>query len=277
MERNEMSTLAGANLLITGAAQGMGKLVATLAAERGAARLILWDVRDDLLSVTAEELRSRFPQTVLVTQAVDVWDTQALLRAADAAGPVDILLNNAGVIVGKPFVEHATAEIDHTIAVNTTALMYLTRRLLPAMIARGRGHIVNFASAAGLVANPGMSVYCASKWAVVGWSESLLLEMREACSGVHVTTVIPYYVKTGMFAGVTSSPLLPQMEPGHAARKIIRAIEKDQPRIRIPWQIYTLPVLKGLLPAPLFDLVIGKGLGVYQSMKTFTGRNTTVS
>jgi all-trans-retinol dehydrogenase (NAD+) len=277
MERNEMSTLAGANLLITGAAHGMGKLVATLAAERGAARLILWDVRDDLLSVTAEELRSRFPQAVLVTQAVDVSDTQALLRAADVAGPVDILLNNAGVIVGKPFVEHTTAEIDHTIAVNTTALMYLTLRLLPAMIARGRGHIVNIASAAGLVANPGMSVYCASNWAVVGWSESLLLEMREACSGVHVTTVIPYYGKTGMFAGVTSSPLLPQMEPEHAARKIIRAIEKDQPRIRIPWQIYTLPVLKGLLPAPLFDLVVGKGLGVYQSMKTFTGRNTTVS
>jgi short-subunit dehydrogenase len=127
MERNEMSTLAGASLLITGAAQGMGKLFAALAAEREAARLILWDVRDDLLSVTAEELRSRFPQTVLVAQAVDVSDTRALLRAADAAGPVDILLNNAGVIVGKPFVEHTTAEMDRTIAVNTTALMYLTR------------------------------------------------------------------------------------------------------------------------------------------------------
>jgi all-trans-retinol dehydrogenase (NAD+) len=277
MERNEMSTLAGANLLITGAAQGMGKLVATLAAERKAARLILWDVRDDLLADTAEELRSRFPQTVLVTQAVDVSDTQALLRAADAAGPVDILLNNAGVVVGKPFVEHTAAEIDRTIAVNTTALMYLTRVLLPAMIARSRGHIVNIASAAGLVANPGMSVYCASKWAVVGWSESLLLEMREAHSGVHVTTVMPYYVKTGMFAGVTSSPLLPLMEPDHAARKIIRAIERDQPRLRIPWQIYPLPVIKGLLPASLFDLAVGKGLGVYQSMKTFTGRNTTVS
>jgi hypothetical protein len=277
MERNEMSTLTGANLLITGAAQGMGKLVATLAAERKAARLILWDVRDDLLHVTAEDLRSRFPQTMLVTQTVDVSDTPALLRAADAAGPVDILLNNAGVIVGKPFVEHTTAEIDHTIAVNTTALMYLTRVLLPAMIGRGRGHVVNIASAAGLLANPGMSVYCASKWAVVGWSESLLLEMREARSGVHVTTVMPYYVGTGMFAGVTSSLFLPLMQPEHAARKIIRAIEKDQPRLRIPWQIYGLPVLKGLLPASLFDLVVGKGLGVYQGMKTFTGRNTSVS
>jgi all-trans-retinol dehydrogenase (NAD+) len=269
-----MSTLADATLLITGAAQGMGKLVATLAAERRAARLILWDVRDDLLHVTAEELRSRFPKTVLVTQTVDVSDTQALLRAADVVGPVDILLNNAGVIVGKPFVEHTTAEIDHTIAVNTTALMYLTRVLLPTMIGRGHGHIVNIASAAGLIANPGMSVYCASKWAVVGWSESLLLEMREARTGINVTTVMPYYVGTGMFAGVTSSPLLPLMEPEHAARKIIRAVEKDQPRLRIPWQIYGLPVLKGVLPASFFDLVVGKGLGVYQSMKTFTGRKT---
>jgi short-subunit dehydrogenase len=272
-----MSTLAGANLLITGAAQGMGKLVATLAAEGKAARLILWDIRGDLLAVTAEDLRSRFPETVLVTQAVDVSDTPALLRAADTAGPVDILLNNAGVIVGKLFVEHTAAEIDRTIAVNTTALMHLTRVILPAMIARGRGHIVNIASAAGLVANPGMSVYCASKWAVVGWSESLLLEMREARSGVHVTTVMPYYVRTGMFAGVTSSSLLPLMEPEHAARRIVRAIEKDQPRLRIPWQIYGLPLVRGLLPAALFDLVVGKGLGVYRSMKTFTGRDSTAS
>lgn len=272
-----MSTLAGAHLLITGAAQGMGKLVAALAAERKAARLILWDVRSDLLAVTAEELQSRYPQTVLDAQGVDVSDTQALLRAADGAGRVDILVNNAGVIVGKPFVEHTVAEIDRTIAVNTTALMHITRALLPAMIARGRGHIVNIASAAGLVANPGMSVYCASKWAVVGWSESLLLEMREARSGVRVTTVMPYYVRTGMFDGVTTSPLLPLMEPEQAARRIVRAIEKDQPRLRIPWQIYGLPAVKGLLPASVFDLVVGKGLGVYRSMKTFTGRNTTAS
>jgi all-trans-retinol dehydrogenase (NAD+) len=272
-----MSTLAGANVLITGAAQGMGKLVAALAAEREAARLMLWDVRDGLLAVTAEELRSHFPRTAVAAQAVDLSDTQALLRAADATGPVDILVNNAGVIVGKPFVEHTTAEIDRTLAVNTTALMHLTRALLPAMIARGRGHVVNIASAAGLVANPGMSVYCASKSAVIGWSESLLLEMREARSGIRVTTVMPYYVRTGMFAGVTTSPLLPPMEPEHAARRIIRAIERDQPRLRIPWQIYGLPVVKGLLPAALFDLVVGKGLGVYRSMKTFTGRNTTAS
>ena len=160
----------------------------------------------------------------------------------------------------------------------TTALTFSSLgAVLPAMIARGRGHIVNIASAAGLVANPGMSVYCASKWAVVGWSESLLLEMREARSGVHVTTVMPYYVRTGMFAGVTSSSLLPLMEPEYAARRIVRAIEKDQPRLRIPWQIYGLPLVKGLLPAALFDLVVGKGLGVYRSMKTFTGRNTTAS
>jgi all-trans-retinol dehydrogenase (NAD+) len=276
MERNEMSTLAGANLLITGAAQGMGKLFAVLAAERGVARLILWDVQEDLLRLTAEELRSRFPQTVLVTQTIDLSDTQALLQAANTIGPVDILLNNAGVIVGKLFVEHTIAEIDRTIAVNTSALMHLTHSLLPEMIRRGGGHIVNIASAAGLVANPRMSVYCASKWAVVGWSESLLLEMREARSGVHVTTVMPYYVRTGMFAGVTTSALLPLMAPEYAARKIIRAIEKNRPRLRIPWQIYSLPILKGLLPASLFDLVVGKGLGVYRGMKTFTGRKAKV-
>jgi NAD(P)-dependent dehydrogenase (short-subunit alcohol dehydrogenase family) len=126
----------------------------------------------------------------------------------------------------KAFVDHTSAEIDRTLALNTLALMDLSSAVLPGMIARRRGHIVNMASAAGLVVNPRMSVYCSSKWAVIGWSESLLLEMRSGRTGVNVTTVMPYYIKTGMFAGVNSSPLMPLMEPEDAARAVFSAIEK---------------------------------------------------
>ena len=130
------------------------------------------------------------------------------------------------------------------------------------------------ASAAGLVANPRMSVYCSSKWAVIGWSESLLLEMQSGHTGVNVTTVMPYYIKTGMFAGVSSSALLPLMVPEHAARGVVTAIEKNRPRLRMPWHVYVLPFLKGVLPSPIFDLVVGRLLGVYGGMDTFTGQQS---
>jgi all-trans-retinol dehydrogenase (NAD+) len=206
--------------------------------------------------------------------SVDVSITETLLKAAHVAGPIDILLNNAGTIVGKLFVDHTTAKIDRALAVNTLALMHLSSAVLPGMIERRRGHIVNMASAAGLVANPRMSVYCSSKWAVIGWSESLLLEMRSGRTGVNVTTVMPYYIKTGMFAGVSSSSLMPLMEPKDAARAIFDAIEKNRPRLRMPWQMYALPFLKGVLPTPIFDLIVGRVLGVYSGMITFVGRKT---
>jgi all-trans-retinol dehydrogenase (NAD+) len=206
--------------------------------------------------------------------SVDVSITETLLKAAHVAGPIDILLNNAGIIVGKLFVDHTTAKIDRTLAVNTLALMHLSSAVLPGMIERRRGHIVNMASAAGLVANPRMSVYCSSKWAAIGWSESLLLEMRSGRTGVNVTTVMPHYIKTGMFAGVSSSSLMPLMEPKDAARAIFDAIEKNRPRLRMPWQMYALPFLKGVLPTPIFDLIVGRVLGVYSGMITFVGRKT---
>jgi all-trans-retinol dehydrogenase (NAD+) len=270
-----MSKFAGSNVMITGAAQGMGKLFAQMAAERGAARLVLWDIQETTLEATAAELRMRYAGVQVQCQVVDVSITETLLKAAQVAGPIDILLNNAGIVVGKLFVDHTSAEIDRTLAVNTLALMHLSSAVLPGMIDRRRGHIINMASAAGLVANPLMSVYCSSKWAVIGWSESLLLEMRSGRTGVNVITVMPYYIKTGMFEGVNSSPLMPLMEPKNAARVIFNAIEKNRPRLRMPWQIYALPFIKGVLPTPLFDLIVGGVLGVYSSMITFIGRQTT--
>jgi all-trans-retinol dehydrogenase (NAD+) len=270
-----MSKFAGSNVMITGAAQGMGKLFAQMAAERGARRLVLWDIQETPLEATAEELRTRYEGIQVQCQVVDLSITETLLKASQLTGPIDILVNNAGIIVGKLFVDHTSAEIDRSLAVNTLALMHLSSAVLPGMIARRRGHIVNIASAAGLVANPRMSVYCSSKWAVIGWSESLLLEMRSGRTGVNVTTVMPYYIKTGMFAGINSSPLMPLMEPEDAARAVFNAIEKNRPRLRIPWQTYGLPFIKGVLPTPIFDLIVGRVLGVYSSMTTFIGRQTS--
>jgi all-trans-retinol dehydrogenase (NAD+) len=268
-----MGRIAGKTALITGGAQGMGRAVAELLLQKGARQVILWDIQQELLEKTAAALRAK--GQAVVTDIVDVSRTEDLIAAAsraEAAGPVDILINNAGIIVGKEFVNHTHEDIDRSLAINTTALMHLTREILPGMMARGRGHIVNIASAAGMVANPKMSAYCASKWAVIGWSDTLRLEMERGRTGVKVTTVTPYYVNTGMFAGVRS-PFLPLVKTEKAARAIVRGIERDSIWVRMPALIYTLPLLRGLLPTRLFDLVVGDGLRVYRTMDEFKGRD----
>ena len=154
--------------------------------------------------------------------------------------------------------------------INSLALMHLTLEFLPEMISRGSGHVVNVASAAGFTANPKMSVYVASKFAVVGWSESLRIEMEELKTGVHVTTVTPYYIDTGMFAGVQS--LIPILKQDYVVKKIICGIERNKIFVKIPFLIKLLPLIKGVLPTRVFDVVVGKWLGIYKSMSKFTGR-----
>lgn len=208
------------------------------------------------------------------TYIVNVADVGQIKVAAQQVlqnvGPVDILINNAGIVVGKMFNENSHDDITATMAVNASALMHITLEFLPKMIEQRQGHICNIASAAGLLANPKMAVYCASKWAVTGWSESLRIEMDAANTGVQVTTVAPYYISTGMFAGVSSR--IPLLKPEPAATKIIRAIEGNKLSLRMPWIVNLVPLWKAILPARWFDVVIGRGFGIYKTMSTFKGR-----
>jgi short-subunit dehydrogenase len=123
-----------------------------------------------------------------------------------------------------------------------------------------------------MVSNPKMSVYVASKFSVVGWSDSLLLEMRNAGTNVRVTTVTPFYISTGMFDGVKSH-IVPIIKPEVAVRKIIRGVERNSRFVRMPGIIYWVPLFKGILPAFLFDIIVGKWFGMYLSMDDFKGRN----
>lgn len=265
-----MTQIQGQTALITGGASGIGLLMGERLLEKGLKKLIVWDVSPENIKTARARLGKRADFA-----RIDVTDTSVVLDAvaavADAGATVDILINNAGIVVGKPFADHSHDEIDRTMTVNTSALMHLARAVLPGMIERRRGHIVNIASAAGMVSNPDMSVYCASKWAVIGWSESLRLEMEAARTGVKVTTVTPYYIDTGMFHGVTS-PIIPILKPEATAAKIIRAIERNRILLRMPGLVYTLPLARGLLPTRVFDLVVGRYLGIYSSMGGFEGR-----
>lgn len=265
-----MSNFKNKIVLITGGASGIGFLMAREALKREASKVIIWDINTDGLHAAVEKL----DESRCIAYTVDVSSLDQIKQTAEKvrkeAGKVDILINNAGIVVGKYFHEHNHQEVDLTMSINTNALMHIALEFLPEMVLNNSGHIVNIASAAGMVANPQMSVYCASKWAVIGWSDSVRLEMKKLKKAVHVTTVTPYYINTGMFDGVKS--IIPIQKPEPTARKIIRAIEKNKAFIRMPWLVYTLPLVKGLFPLGLFDWFVGRVLGVYKTMEHFKGR-----
>ncbi|MBA3889822.1 MAG: SDR family NAD(P)-dependent oxidoreductase [Gemmatimonadaceae bacterium] len=268
-----MSDISGTTVLVTGGASGIGLLTGQRLLAAGAAHLVIWDIDGQALDAVVSRMRDAGHTIdglkIDITDLAEVREAARLMAHRGIA--VDILVNNAGIIVGRDFASHSHDDIDRTMAINTTAPMHLTAELLPGMIARGRGHVVNIASAAGMIANPGMSVYCASKWAMTGWSDSLRLEMERGRTGVQVTTVMPYYIDTGMFAGVRSR-LIPLLKPGHVASAIVDAIRDDRVVLRLPKLLDLLPFVRGILPARVFDKVAGDWFGVYDSMRTFTGR-----
>lgn len=268
-----MSEIRGTTALITGGASGIGLLVGEQLLAAGAAHLVVWDIDGPALDAVVGRMRAA-GHTVdgLKIDITDVGAVQEAVRVMRHRGiAVDILVNNAGIIVGRDFAAHSHTDIDRTMAINSVAPMHIAAALLDGMLARQRGHIVNVASAAGLVANPGMSVYCASKWAMIGWSDSLRLEMQRGDTGVQVTTVVPYYIDTGMFAGVRSR-ILPLLKPERVARSIVAAIAGDRVMLRMPKLLDLLPLVRGLLPMRAFDTVVGGWFGIYDSMRTFKGR-----
>ena len=269
-----MTNFKDKTVLITGGASGIGLLMAEISVQKGASNLIVLDIDQHALQKMEGKFRSA--GCAILNISVDITSEQELKQAISeiekANLEVDILINNAGVVTGKNFANHSFNDIDKNMQVNSIAPMKLTSAILPSMINRKSGHIVNISSAASMLSNPKMSVYCASKWAMTGWSDSLRIEMEQENTGVKVLTVTPYYIDTGMFKGV-KSPIVPILKPEKVAQKIIRAIENDKIILRTPWIIYTLPFIKGLLPVRLLDLLVGKFFGIYHSMDHFKGRD----
>lgn len=264
--------LQEANVLITGGASGIGKLMGQIALEKGANALIIWDINEENIQTTVKTLSAKgrvFAHCVDVGNIENVQSAYQTVR--EECGDVDVVINCAGIVTSnRTFDQVDITEIDRTIRINTIAPMYVARTILPDMLKRNRGHICNIASAAGMLGNPRMAVYAASKWAAIGWSESIRIEMQEQKNGVHITTVAPYYINTGMFDGVRS--LIPILDPAKTARKIIRAIEKNKTFCGMPFPFHLIRFCQGILPTCVFDLIFGQVFGVYHTMDHFTGR-----
>ncbi len=266
-----MSQFNGKTVLITGGASGIGKLMGELALKKGA-ELIIWDINQAAIDETAKTFSTLGRCT---GYRVDVSDHEAIRASAakllQEHRKIDILINNAGIVVGKYFHEHTEADITRTMEINANAPMLVTLQFLPGMLERNSGHICTIASSAGLISNPKMAVYAASKWSALGWSDSLRLEMAQLKKDVGVTTVTPYYINTGMFDGVHS--VLPILKPEKVARKVIRAIEKNRIILSMPWSMRFVRFFQGLLPIWFFDWFVGRVMGIYKTMEHFKGHS----
>lgn len=274
-----MSKFNGKIVLITGGASGIGRIMGEMALKKGASALVIWDINQVNIDATIREMKV-FGK--VVGYRVDVSDYEMVAssyaKVKEEVGDVDILINCAGIITSnKTFDLCSAEEMDRTIKVNTLAPMYVARQVLPDMIKRNSGHICNIASAGGMLSNPKMSVYAASKWAAIGWSDSVRIELQEMKSQVRVTTIAPYYITTGMFDGVKSK-VFPLLNPEKVAQRIIGAIEGDKKMLMlmkwIPFPHHFIRLLQGLLPMRVFDWLLGEVLGIYHTMDNFTGRKS---
>ena len=264
-------------VLITGGASGIGRIMGEMALKKGAKALVIWDINQANIDETIGELKV-FGKVVGYRVDVSNYEVvaESYLKVKTEVGDVDILINCAGIITSnKTFDLCSPEEMDRTIKVNTLAPMYVARQVLPDMIARNSGHICNIASAGGMLANPKMSVYAASKWAAIGWSDSVRIELQDRKSQVRVTTIAPYYITTGMFDGVQSK-VFPLLNPEKVAGRIIGAIEGNKKMLMlmkwIPQPHHFIRLLQGLLPMRVFDWLLGEVLGIYHTMDNFTGR-----
>ena len=261
--------LRGAVVLITGGGAGIGRQMAVRAARAGA-DVRIWDRDATAARAVVEEITSRGGRARCTV--LDITDRSAVASAALAEGRVDVVINNAGVVTGTELLETSDEAIARTYEVNTLAPYWVTRAFLPAMIERQHGRIVMIASAAGLVGVAKQTDYSASKFAAVGFTESLRAELRRAGSGVSTLLVCPFYIDTGMFDGVRSRVpfLLPILRQGEVAAKVLRAVESGRQVLMLPPLVRLVPVLR-VLPTPIFDAVMDL-LGVNETMTHFTGR-----
>ena len=268
-----MKTLRGRRVLITGGSRGIGFALARRLVGEGA-EVVLAGRSAGALEEAWKALEARGARCHVCP--LDVTDAASLTRARDRIhaeiGPIEVLVNNAGVVFGGALLDVPLEQHRRTHEVNVLGLVATTHTFLPDLLAAEEGHLVNMASAAGLIGLPWGATYAASKWAVIGFSESIRLELAELGHGhVGVTMVCASYVSSGMFDGVRPPRLTRMLTPDALARKVHGAVLRRRPLVRTPWLVGLTPLLKGVLPTRASDGLAGL-FGVTTGMRTWSGR-----
>jgi len=267
-----MQSVKGKRVLVTGGAQGIGYHIADAFGARGA-ELVLTDIAEKALEEASKTLSDKGYRVATyhmdVTSKQQIREVHAKIR--EDLGPIEVLVNNAGTVFGGPFLEVPLERHELTYKINTIGLVSVTHCFLPDLIETQDAHVVNVASASGFLGLPYGSSYASSKWAAIGFSESLRLELRaQGNKQVHVTTVCPSYVDTGLFEGVKAPLMTPMLKPQPLAKTVVKAVLRNKAFVRAPLMVKFIPLMKGLLPVRAVDWVAAK-LGVSRSMASWKG------
>ncbi|XP_056315118.1 retinol dehydrogenase 10 [Danio aesculapii] len=253
--RPRTKPIDGELVLITGSGGALGRLFALEFTKHGA-EVVLWDVNGEANEDTAKLVRARGGQahayTVDVAKREEVYRTADLVRK-EVGRDVTYLVNNAGVVAGERLLDCPDYLLERTLKVNCHALFWTVKAFLPQMKDNNHGHIITIASVLGLFSTACVEDYCASKFAAVGFHESLAHELlTEDLDGVKTTLVCPYIVDTGMFEGCRIREevelILPPLEPLYCVQQAMNAILIDQPLVCIPRLTYLPFLARALLP-----------------------------
>ncbi len=267
-----MKSLTRKNIVLTGGASGIGREMARLLAMENA-NLAIIDINEKALDETREELSTH--EIKVLTYLCDLSKKEQIDATADKIKndfkQIDILINNAGVISGKPITDLSYENIKFTIDVNLIAGILLTKQFIPGMMDRNSGHIVNVSSVAGLIGCPKMGDYSATKFGTIGFSETLRQELTKYnAPKVKVTVVCPSLIDTGLFEGFRIAFSLP-LKPKYVAEQIIKAVKKDKYYLTLPRSTGRMIRFAKLFPVPVQDK-IWQFAGVARAMDHFVGR-----
>lgn len=228
--------IRGKTIAITGAARGIGFATAQALLARGA-RVVIGD-RDVTLGESAvAKLSNLGPASGYPLDVADPASFATFLdkARADGGGHIDVLINNAGVMPVGPFLDLTDQAIRSAIEVNFYGVLNGCRLVLPEMVKRRSGHVINIASLAGMLAVPGQSVYAGTKFAVVGMSTALSDEF--APQGVHVSCVMPTFTNTDLISGTETRGLTAPVQPEDIAAAVVRTLEKPKSSVSVPYPL----------------------------------------
>ncbi|RWS31895.1 Short-chain dehydrogenase/reductase family 16C member 6-like protein [Leptotrombidium deliense] len=234
-------------VLITGGGGGLGKALAVRFSKQGAI-VVLWDVNANGLNEANTAVKAIGGQcrTYLcdITKREEVYATAKAVR--EEVGIVTILVNNAGIVSAKYFLDIPDQSIIKTMEVNCMSQFWTCKAFLPDMMKANHGHIVTIASIAGLTGTDRLTDYCASKFANVGLQESMRYElMNLGMTGIHTTLVCPFYINTGLFAGIKTPSLFPILKVDKVADSILIAVLTNSELVLLPKLAHLLFFVKG--------------------------------
>lgn len=243
-----MDNIRGKTIVITGAARGIGFATAKALLARGA-RVVIGD-RDVALGESAVAKLSNLGP--VSGYPLDVTDPESFATfldkaRADGGGRIDVLINNAGVMPIGPFLDQTEQSIRSTIEVNLYGVINGCRLVLPDMVARRDGQIVNIASMAGMLPTPGLAVYCGSKFAVLGFSTALSDEF--APQGVQISCVMPTFTNTDLITGTATGGMTKPVQPEDIAAAVVRTLDKPKSAVSVPAAYRHIAAATATLPA----------------------------